>query len=71
MLKKRNMDDNTALDFTEQLLIFRDFGMIYERPEFVQANKVRLLHCQVFKTLKYEFSLLICFYAYFSCLASS
>lgn len=34
------MDDMCALDFTEQLLIFRDFGMIYARPEFVQANKV-------------------------------
>jgi len=34
------MDERCALDFTEQLLIFRDFGMIYARPEFVQANKV-------------------------------
>lgn len=39
MLKSK-MDDICALDFTEQLLIFRDFGMIYARPEFVQANKV-------------------------------
>ncbi|GKU09199.1 unnamed protein product, partial [Fusarium langsethiae] len=42
-LKKRNMDDTTALDFTEQLLIFRDFGMIYGRAEFIQANQVSLL----------------------------
>lgn len=34
------MDDTCALDFTEQLLIFRDFGMIYARPEFLQANEV-------------------------------
>lgn len=33
------MSDITALDFAEQLLIFRDFGMIYERSEFVQANQ--------------------------------
>ncbi|EKJ74603.1 hypothetical protein FPSE_05353 [Fusarium pseudograminearum CS3096] len=37
---KKHMGDVTALDFTEQLLIFRDFGMIYERPEFVQANQL-------------------------------
>ncbi|KAI1024814.1 hypothetical protein LB503_007118 [Fusarium chuoi] len=37
---KSKMDDMCALDFTEQLLIFRDFGMIYARPEFVQANKL-------------------------------
>lgn len=37
---KKHMGDVTALDFTEQLLIFRDFGMIYGRPEFVQANQV-------------------------------
>ncbi|KAM0228489.1 hypothetical protein ACHAPO_010690 [Fusarium lateritium] len=37
---KKHMDDVTALDFTEQLLIFREFGMIYERPEFVQANQL-------------------------------
>jgi hypothetical protein len=36
------MSDITALDFAEQLLIFRDFGMIYERPEFVQANHVSI-----------------------------
>jgi hypothetical protein len=34
------MDDICALDFTEQLLIFREFGMIYARPEFIQANEV-------------------------------
>lgn len=39
---KKHMGDVTALDFTEQLLIFRDFGMIYRRPEFVQANQVRI-----------------------------
>ncbi|KAK2691615.1 hypothetical protein QWA68_007785 [Fusarium oxysporum] len=37
---KSKMDDTCALDFTEQLLIFRDFGMIYARPEFLQANKL-------------------------------
>ncbi|QPC71307.1 hypothetical protein HYE68_002059 [Fusarium pseudograminearum] len=37
---KKHMGDVTALDFTEQLLIFRDFGMIYGRPEFVQANQL-------------------------------
>jgi hypothetical protein len=40
---KKKMGDVTALDFTEQLLIFRDFGMIYERPEFLQANQVRII----------------------------
>jgi hypothetical protein len=30
----------TALDFTEQLMIFEAFGNIYARPEFIQANKV-------------------------------
>ncbi|KAM0267923.1 hypothetical protein ACHAPA_005521 [Fusarium lateritium] len=40
ILKKSNMSDMTALDFTEQLLIFRECGMIYGRPEFVQANKL-------------------------------
>ncbi|CAH0024687.1 unnamed protein product [Clonostachys rhizophaga] len=39
-LKKHKMDDVTALDFTEQLLIFRDFGNIYKRSEFVQANQL-------------------------------
>ncbi|KAF5544531.1 hypothetical protein FPHYL_11021 [Fusarium phyllophilum] len=37
---KSKMDDMCALDFTEQLLIFRDFGMIYARPEFIQANEL-------------------------------
>jgi hypothetical protein len=32
----------SALDFTEQLMIFDECGMIYGRPEFVQANQVRL-----------------------------
>ncbi|KAF4466382.1 hypothetical protein FALBO_6766 [Fusarium albosuccineum] len=40
MLMKQNMDVTTALDFTEQLLIFRDFGMIYGRSEFIQANQL-------------------------------
>jgi hypothetical protein len=30
----------TALDFTEQLMIFEACGMIYDNPEFVQASKV-------------------------------
>lgn len=30
----------TALDFTEQLVLFEDCGMIYDEPEFVQASKV-------------------------------
>ena len=30
----------TALDFTEQLMIFDECGMIYARPEFLQANQV-------------------------------
>ncbi|KAF5724676.1 hypothetical protein FMUND_562 [Fusarium mundagurra] len=37
---KGKMDDVCALDFTEQLLIFRNFGMIYARPEFIQANEL-------------------------------
>lgn len=60
MLKKFNMDDDTALDFTEQLLIFRDFGMIYKRPEFVQANKVCLSHRNLSKVLKDKLSILKC-----------
>jgi hypothetical protein len=32
----------TALDFTEQLMIFEACGMIYDNPGFVQAGKVRL-----------------------------
>lgn len=39
---KKYMTDINALDFTEQLLIFRDFGMIYGRSEFVQANQVSI-----------------------------
>jgi hypothetical protein len=31
----------TALDFTEQLMVFEACGMIYDNPEFVQASKVR------------------------------
>jgi hypothetical protein len=38
--KLTDMDPTTALDFTEQLMIFEDCGMIYNRPEFIQANKV-------------------------------
>lgn len=30
----------TALDFTEQLMIFDKCGMIYDSPEFVQASQV-------------------------------
>ncbi|KAF5020209.1 hypothetical protein F66182_7774 [Fusarium sp. NRRL 66182] len=37
---KKTMDDVTALDFTEQLLIFRDFGQIYGRSEFVQVSQL-------------------------------
>lgn len=32
----------TALDFTEQLMIFEACGMIYNHPDFVQASKARL-----------------------------
>jgi hypothetical protein len=35
------MGPATALDFTEQLMIFEACGMIYDNPEFVQASKVR------------------------------
>lgn len=31
----------TALDFTEQLMIFEGCGMIYDHPDFVQASQVR------------------------------
>lgn len=30
----------TALDFTEQLMIFDKCGMIYDSPDFVQASQV-------------------------------
>jgi len=30
----------TALDFTEQLMIFEGCGMIYDNPDFVQASQV-------------------------------
>lgn len=30
----------TALDFTEQLMIFDKCGMVYDSPEFVQASQV-------------------------------
>ena len=30
----------TALDFTEQLMIFEACGMIYDHPDFVQASQV-------------------------------
>lgn len=30
----------TALDFTEQLMIFEACGMIYDNPSFVQASQV-------------------------------
>jgi hypothetical protein len=31
----------TALDFTEQLMIFEKCGMIYDNADFVQASQVR------------------------------
>ena len=34
----------TALDFTEQLMIFEKCGMIYDNSDFVQASQVRDLH---------------------------
>lgn len=34
------MSAEMALDFTEQLLIFEEFGNIYAREEFVQAKEV-------------------------------
>lgn len=36
----KDMQAVTALDFTEQLMIFESCGPIYQRPEFIQANKV-------------------------------
>lgn len=36
------MGEVTALDFTEQLMIFEGCGMIYDDPSFVQASQVRL-----------------------------
>ena len=35
------MGEVTALDFTEQLMIFEGCGMIYDDPGFVQASQVR------------------------------
>jgi len=38
----------TALDFTEQLMIFEACGMIYDNSDFVQANQVsQKLMCDV------------------------
>lgn len=34
----------TALDFTEQLMIFEGCGMIYGNSNFVQASEVRYLN---------------------------
>lgn len=34
------MGEVTALDFTEQLMIFEGCGMIYDDPSFVQASQV-------------------------------
>jgi hypothetical protein len=34
----------TALDFTEQLMIFEKCGMIYDNADFVQASQVRDSH---------------------------
>ncbi|GKU15265.1 unnamed protein product [Fusarium langsethiae] len=59
-LKKRNMDDTTALDFTEQLLIFRDFGMIYGRPEFIQANQLPGLELMTWEKFQATNNLLSC-----------
>jgi hypothetical protein len=37
----------TALDFTEQLMIFEKCGMIYDNADFVQASQVRDLKVSV------------------------
>lgn len=37
----------TALDFTEQLMIFEKCGMIYDNADFVQASQVRDLYFSV------------------------
>ncbi|PYI07316.1 NAD(P)-binding protein [Aspergillus sclerotiicarbonarius CBS 121057] len=34
------MDPTIALDYTEQLMMFEECGMIYSRPEFIQANQL-------------------------------
>jgi hypothetical protein len=34
------MASDVALDFTEQLMIFEEWGNVYARSEFVQANEV-------------------------------
>ncbi|KAI9037171.1 NmrA/HSCARG family protein [Aspergillus affinis] len=34
------MNETTALDFTEQLMIFDECGMIYRNESFVQANQI-------------------------------
>jgi hypothetical protein len=35
-----NMASDVALDFTKQLMIFEEWGNVYARSEFVQANEV-------------------------------
>ncbi|KAM0715372.1 hypothetical protein Q7P37_008870 [Cladosporium fusiforme] len=39
----------TALDFTEQLMIFEGCGMIYDHPDLVQANKLPGLQLQTWE----------------------
>lgn len=47
----------SALDFTEQLMIFDECGMIYDRPEFVQANQVGRSHTNLpMRELALEFT---------------
>ncbi|KAF2233074.1 hypothetical protein EV356DRAFT_516548 [Viridothelium virens] len=41
---EETMSPATALDFTEQLMIFEACGMIYSLPEFIQASKIPGLH---------------------------
>ncbi|KAF2994363.1 hypothetical protein E8E13_001288 [Curvularia kusanoi] len=48
----------SALDFTEQLLIFEGCGMIYARPEFVQANKIEGLKLKTWDEFLQEANLL-------------
>lgn len=34
------LSSELALDFTEQLLIFEDFGNVYSQQDFIQATDV-------------------------------
>ncbi|CAG5154262.1 uncharacterized protein ALTATR162_LOCUS3537 [Alternaria atra] len=45
-----HMPPITALDFTEQLMLFDGCGMIYDRPEFVQANQIEGLELKTWET---------------------